>query len=387
MGRISDPNGPHLITFTGAGGSGKSRLAVEVALRLDPTLTDGAYQVELGALDEPSLVGWALAALFGGRQASGQLIVETAVRFLGHKQLLLIVDNCEHVIGEAARLIELQIRGCPRLRIIATSREALRIRGEVLYLVPPLTIPPGDSLPHEQLASYETMRLFADRAVAVDSQFRLTAENGPVIPEICQWLDGPPLAIELAAARLDMLTIEQIASVLESRFELLTSGSRPSLSQHRSLLALVSWSYELLPSAERAVLRALSVFPGSFNLEGASEVALGFPGVLSASSRVRPPAGPESTTTLDDRVSRHHPTPVSFGLLDLLSNLVSKSLVLMDRRSSGPRFRLLESIREFGGQELRALGELDLAEHCLARWASALVSRAERSSGPSRRAN
>jgi non-specific serine/threonine protein kinase len=369
-----DLNGPRLMTLTGAGGSGKSRLAVEVALRLDPSFVHGAYQVELGPVSDPSLIASAVASVLGVRETPGQPLVDRLVRFVGEKQLLLIADNCEHVVDEAARLIDLLVRGCPRLRIIATSRETLGIPGEQLYLVPPLQLPPpGDSLQDEPLASYDALRLFADRASTVDRHFRLTAENGPVVAEICRRLDGLPLAIELAAARLDTLSIEQIATGLESRFSLLTAGARTSPARHRTLWSLVRWSYDLISPSEQALFRLLSIFPGSFDLETAASVALGFSDMLGPKAVA---ARAVTETSLPFRPAELRPNPASLyaGLLDLLSSLVRKSLIVVERREVDVRYRLLETIREFGRQELGALGELDLAEKSLARWASALVS-------------
>jgi non-specific serine/threonine protein kinase len=375
--RFSDPYGPRLVTLTGAGGSGKSRLAIEVTWRLAADFPDGVFLVELGMLDDPALLAATLATPFGVRGASEQLIAEALVRHLASQRLLLVVDNCEHVIGPAAQLVETLVRGCPRLRVIATSRESLRILGEVTYHVPPLSMPPpGDAPPDEPLASYETLRLFADRARAVDDRFQLSATNSPLILEICRRLDGLPLAIELAAARLDTLTLEQLDAGLGSRFELLTNGARTSQPHHRSLLALVRWSYELLPLSERALLRAVSVFPGTFDLEGATEVAQGLAGPTRASTPVRADllglsvgnGAPPGQGELPGR---------SFGLVDLLGNLVAKSLVRVDRRGASVRFRLLETIREFGRRELELSDELELTERRLANWAMALSVRAE----------
>jgi class 3 adenylate cyclase len=261
-----------LLTLTGIGGTGKTRLALQVAADRVDAYPDGVWLVELAALTEPSLMPQAVAGVLHLREETGRTLSETLGDYLRGKQLLLLLDNCEHLIQPCARLTELLLRTCPHVQVLATSREALGILGEVTWRVPSLPVPDPRRLrqdkagivsdPVAALIQYEGVRLFVERCTAVLPSFTVTSQNAPALAEVCHRLDGIPLAIELAAARVMALPVEQIAQRLDDRFRLLTGGSRTALPRQQTLRALVDWSYELLSEAERVLLRRLSVFAG-----------------------------------------------------------------------------------------------------------------------------
>jgi predicted ATPase/transcriptional regulator with XRE-family HTH domain len=298
-----------LLTLTGSGGCGKTRLAQEVASQVLGDYPDGVWLAELAPLSEPSLVADAVAAALGlrpmGRPATALLLDH-----LRDEQALLLLDNCEHLIQACAELAEALLRTCPHLHILATSREALRVPGETAWRVP-------------SLAAGEAVQLFAARARAAQPRFALTAQNGAPVAELCGRLDGIPLAIELAASRLNALSVEQIAARLDDRFRLLTGGSRTALPRQQTLRATIDWSYGLLSEDERTLLQRLSVFAGGWTLEAAEAVG--------GSARA----------------------------LDLLIQLVNKSLVLVDE--AGSRYTLLETIRQYAHEKLVEEGEHEQA--------------------------
>ena len=319
-----------LLTLTGPGGTGKTRLALQVAADALEAHPDGVWLAELGALADPALVPQAVAAAVGVREEPGRPLVATLTDALRPKRLLLVLDNCEHLLDACARLADALLRACPHATVLATSREALGIAGETAWRVPSLSLPaPRDAeppLPPEALTRYEAVRLFVDRAVAAQPAFRVTAQNAPAVVQVCRRLDGIPLALELAAARVRVLPPVQLLGRLEDRFRLLTGGSRTALERHQTLQATVDWSYDLLSAQEQTLFDRLSVFAGGWTLEAAEHVC--------ASGGVDE----------DD-------------VLDLLTRLVDKSLVLAEEAAGGvARYRLLETLRQYGQHKLAAAG-------------------------------
>jgi predicted ATPase/DNA-binding CsgD family transcriptional regulator len=321
----------HLLTLTGAGGCGKTRLALQVATDAVSAYPDGVWLAELATLTDAGLVPHAVASAVGVREAPGFSVTDTLVDYLRSRTLLLVLDNCEHVVGNAAQLVDALLRSCSGVRILATSREPLASPGETTWRVPSLGVPPqptaGEFSP-EQLGEYEAVRLFIERASAARSSVAVTAWNAPALAEICRRLDGIPLAIELAAARVRVFSLEQIASRLDDRFRLLTSGQRTAMARQQTLQATVDWSYVLLSEPERAVLRRLSVFAGGWTFEAAESVASG------------------------DGIHSH-------AILDVLAQLVDKSLVIADEHHGVARYRLLETIRQYARERLQEARETD----------------------------
>lgn len=265
-----------LFTLAGSGGVGKTRLSLQVGAELLDKYPDGVWQVELAALSDPSLVPQAVAAALGLREEPRRTLTDTLADALRSKKSLLIFDNCEHLVEACARLADALLKVGPNLRIIATSREGLRLVGEVVWRVPSLSVPdPLKGPAAESLTQYESVRLFVDRGAAVKPGFRVTPQNGPAVAQICWRLDGIPLAIELAAARVNVLSPEQISDRLNDRFRLLTGGSRTALPRHQTLQAAVEWSYDLLSEKEKKLFDRLSVFSGGFTMEAAEEVCSG----------------------------------------------------------------------------------------------------------------
>jgi predicted ATPase/DNA-binding winged helix-turn-helix (wHTH) protein len=317
-----------LITLAGAGGIGKTRLGIEVAQHLLPQFADGVWIVELAPLSDPELVPATVAAALGLELASGTaspLSVADAVR---SKQLMLVLDNCEHVIDAAARMAETLLRVNPAVHVIATGREALRTEGEWVYVVPPLAVPPEVNPDSEDLLRYGAVRLFVERARAAAPYFSPDARVAAAMAGVCRRLDGIPLAIELAAARVAALGIEGIATLLDDRFRLLAGGRRTALPRHQTLRATLDWSYELLTEPERVVLRRLAIFAGGFTLPTASAVAAG-DGIAEAE------------------------------VIDCVANLVAKSLVTTDFAGVKLRYRLLETTRAYALEKLVQAGEFD----------------------------
>jgi predicted ATPase/DNA-binding SARP family transcriptional activator len=323
-----------LVTFTGAGGSGKTRLALELARSEGDAYVDGPWFVDLAGLEEGDLVGGAVASALGLSAGSGDAPVEMLSTALRGRAVLLVVDSCEHVVDDAAVLVEALLQRCPALRVVTTSREPLGVAGERVVVVPPLAVSDPDSPP-------DAVLLFADRARQVDPSFAVTDRNRSLVQRICKELDGIPLAIELAAARLQILSLEQIADMLDDRFALLTSGSRTVLPRHRTLMAAVAWSYDLLDGSERRLFGSMSVFRNGFTLDGLHAVA-GRPGTL-----------------------------------DGLGQLVAKSMVTVDNSTPTRRYRLLETLREFADRQLPIEERTTLAD-AHGRWCADLADEAER---------
>jgi predicted ATPase/Tfp pilus assembly protein PilF len=336
--------GNRLVTLTGTGGCGKTRIAVEVGSEVLEDYTDGVWFVDLAPLSAPVLVTQAVASTLGLGVVQQELagdtpihgavthdspahMLERILEYLKDKNLLLIVDNCEHMIAACATLIESLLLGCVGLKALATSRESLNISGEFSWRVPSLPLPDADDgYTVEGLSACESALLFVDRASAMLGGFKLTPENARAVAQICRRLDGIPLAIELAAARMKSLSAGEIASRLDQRFALLTGGRRTALRRQQTLQALVDWSYELLPPKERLLLARLAVFCGGWSLEAAESAYAG--------------EGIE---------------PVE--VLDLLMRLVDKSLAIMDEGEGQARYRLLETIRQYAQEKLLASGE------------------------------
>jgi predicted ATPase/DNA-binding SARP family transcriptional activator len=336
-----------LLTLTGAGGCGKTRLALQVGVDLLEEHADGVWLVELAALADPSLVAQTVATALGVREGPGHPLTETLIDTLRPKQVLLLLDNCEHLLPACAHLTENLLQACPQLRVLATSREALGLLGEQSYRVGPLSLPEPRQLPPlERLQEYEAVQLFTDRAGLGQAMFALTAANAASVVQVCQQLDGMPLAIELAAARVKALPVEQIAARLDDMFRLLTGGSRTALRRHQTLRALIDWSYDLLSEEERALLRRLSVFAGGWTLEAAEGVCEG--DVIEA-----------------------------WQVFDLLTSLVEKSLVIYNERERDVRNRLLETVRQYARDRLLEVGETASVQGRHRDWFLALAERAE----------
>jgi len=314
-----------LITLTGTGGIGKTRLAMQTAMSLSHLYRDGIWFVDLAPLTSPELVLQTTASTWGITAAHNQPIMELLIGFLRTKHLLIVLDNCEHLIPAAAALAAELLRACAHVQIVATSREILNIPGEVNFQVPPLSLPQEEEYTSQTVVELESVRLFMERARHVQPAFTLTDKDAAVIARICRKLDGMPLAIELAAARINLLRADQIESRLNDRFQLLTGG-QTILPRHQTLRATIAWSHDLLSEAEQILFRRLSVFAGGWTLESANAVC-----------------GENGTDTLD-----------------LLAQLVNKSLILVEREpNTEARFTMLETIREFAREKLLASGELE----------------------------
>lgn len=312
-----------LVTLTGAGGSGKTRLALQLvtALLEAGQFPDGVWFVELAPLADPALVPQSVASALGVREQAGYALLDLLKDFLRSRQLLLILDNCEHLIEACAQFADTALHATSQVKILATSREALGITGECTFPVPSLQLPDQVSMRGEALARPESVRLFVERATAAHPPFALNSDNAPLVAQICRRLDGIPLAIELAAARVNALAVEQIAQRLDDRFRLLTGGSRTALPRQQTLRALIDWSYNLLSAPERLLLHRLSVFAGGWTLEAAEQVCTG------------------------DGIEEQ-------DVLDLLTRLVAKSLVLLDEQPTQARYRFLETIRQYARDRL-----------------------------------
>jgi predicted ATPase/class 3 adenylate cyclase len=325
----------HLLTLRGTGGTGKTRLSMQVAADLLDQFPDGVWIIELATLTDADQVCPAIGAALQVREETGQQLLLTLTNYLRNKKLMLILDNCEHLIAECARVAESLLRACPGLQILATSREPLGIAGERTWPVPSLSIPEDwreeirGVHAAERLTQYEAVRLFIDRAAALRPGFQVNNENAPYIAEICWRLDGIPLAIELAAARIRVLSLDQIATRLNDQFRLLTGGSRTALPRQQTLRALIDWSFELLSEQERILLRRLCVFAGGRTLAAVEAVC--------------------SDDLLQD-----------WEVIDLLTTLVDKSLVSVEKaRGKEPRYTFLESVWKYGREKLAEAGEFE----------------------------
>jgi predicted ATPase/DNA-binding SARP family transcriptional activator len=310
-----------VITLTGPGGVGKTRLALQLAESMLDRSNDGPWFVDLAPLTDAALVAAKLAGVLGVREQPGRSSPESLVASCRTRQLLVILDNCEHVIDEAAKIADQMVRGCPRMILLATSREPLAIEGEHLYRVPPLFVPPADADPSSMLTS-DAVQLFAERARQHRSDFSVDSANASAVGRLCRRLDGIPLAIELAAARLRTLPLEEIDNRLGERFRLLTGGHRVAAPRQQTLEALIDWSYDLLDPGEQEMLERLSVFAGGFDLQSAEAVA-----------------GAGSDMPLE--------------VLDRIAALTDKSLVQCDDAASS-RYRLLDTVRDYATAKLVA---------------------------------
>lgn len=331
-----------LVTLTGAGGCGKTRLALQAVAEILENYPDGVWFVDLAPVADPELVPMGVANGLGLRTESSsaveakmaessaarpQNVIQRLKDYIRDRRMLILVDNCEHLISASADVIDSLLRACPNLNVLATTREPLGVSGEATYRVPSLSVPTSKQSPGpEELAEYEAVRLFVHRASLVQDQFALSHDNSPSVAQICRRLDGIPLAIELAAARVKSLAPEQIAARLDDQFRLLTGGSRTALERQQTLRAAVDWSYQLLSEQERTLLMRLSVFVGGFTLEAAEEVCS------------------------DD-------TLATYEVLDLVGQLVDKSLVVLEPKGHAARYRQLETIRQFAREKLLESGE------------------------------
>jgi predicted ATPase len=265
-----------IVTLTGVGGCGKTRLAVGVAYNLVGSFNDGVWFVPLAPLSDPLLVPQAVASVFGLREASDRSQLEGLVGYLARRQLLLVLDNCEHLVQTCAELADVLLQACPRLRLLATGREPLHISAEMAWRVPPLAIPElRSTIRPAELLRYPAVQLFVERARAVQSDFAVTPRSAPVVAAICRRLEGLPLAIELAAAWVRALGVEQILARLDDFPGLLVGGSRSAPSRQQTMQATLDWSYGLLAPHEQAVFRRLAVFVGGWSLEAAEVVCAG----------------------------------------------------------------------------------------------------------------
>jgi len=316
-----------LVTLTGSGGAGKSRLSLQVATESLDRFSNGIWLVELAPLAEPDLIPQTILTAVGIQTSQGQTALENLMDFLREKTALLVLDNCEHLIEACARLVETLLNAAPNLKILASSREALGVKGEQAWRVPSLSAPDRKHPPSfEQLVQYESVRLFIDRALLVQPHFVVTNENATAVTKICQRLDGIPLALELAAARLRTLSVEQIATRLDDSFRLLTGGTRTALPRQQTLRALIDWSYNLLSEPEKILFRRLAVFVGGVTLEAAESVCSG-----------------EGIEPGD--------------VLDLLDHLVDKSLIISVQDGRETRYRRLETIRQYAREKFVDSGE------------------------------
>src|ERR1700678_1678866 len=351
--------GHRLTTLIGPGGSGKTRLATEAARTLLSDLPDGAWLVELAAIGtdgdvaQSTLAGLGLRDALLGATPNAEL-TDRLVAAIREREALLILDNCEHVIESAAAFAHRVLGECQRLRILATSREPLGITGEALWPVEPLALPEGDASPGE-IESSPAVQLLRDRASAVRRDLTVDGRTSSTMARVCRALDGMPLAIELAAASLRTMSIDQLARRLDDRFRLLTSGSRTALPRHKTLRAVIDWSWELLTDAERTVLRRLSVFSGGASLEAAERVC--------AASAVE--QGALELGAVEQK-----------QVLELLTALVEKSLLLAEG-DGAPRYRMTGTITEYAGHRLAEAGESDLARHAHLGYFTELIDAAE----------
>lgn len=344
-----------LLTLTGAGGCGKTRLALQAAADAIDGYPDGVWWVELARVEDPALVAVAVIAALGLREAPARSLVDTLVEYLRDRRLLLVVDNCEHLVEACAALVDALLRACPVLTVLATSRAPLGVPSEITWRVPSMTLPAEPvRQPIELLRQFDAVSLFIDRAQQVHPNFTITTDTASAVAQICYDLDGIPLAIELAAARVRMMAPEQICRALGDRFRLLTGGARTVMPRQQTLQASLDWSYELLSAEERTLLRRLAVFVGGWTLEAAEHVCTG--------------------ANID-----------LYDMLDLLTALVDKSLVTTEDYGPETRYRLLETVRQYSTARLADAGELGQLRQQHLTYYVAFVERAEHqvvSAGP-----
>jgi predicted ATPase len=335
-----------LVTLIGTGGIGKTRLGLEVARYLLPQFADGVWIAELALLSDPALVPVTVATALGLELVSGVVSPERIAAALGSKHIMLVLDNCEHVIDVAAGMVEALLHANPAARVIATSREPLRAESEHLYRVPPLAVPTEDTQALKDVLRYGAVALFIARAQAADPHFAPDRQTAAAIAAICRRLDGIPLAIELAAARASTLGMQELASRLDDCFSLLTEGRRTALRRHQTLRATLDWSYELLPESERVLLRRLSIFAGGFTLEAAIAII--------ANADI-----------------------LKSNVVESVANLATKSLVAADVGGATVHYRLLETTRAYAREKLAERGELEQATRRHAEYYRDLCGQAE----------
>ena len=335
-----------ILTLTGAGGSGKTRLALRLVSGLLQKHAGGVWFVDFGPLSDAALVMQAVAQALGVKEEGGRSLEKSLVERLGRSPTLLVLDNCEHVLETSGRLVEAMLQGCGELKVVATSREALGLGGEQVYSVPTLPVPTaGKRFTSDALAGFASVQLFVERATQVQPNFKLNG-NADAVADICRRLDGIPFAIELAAARAKVLAVEQIRAKLDDRFRLLTGGSKAALPRQQTLRATIQWSYDHLHPEEQQLMRALAVFAGGWTLEGATRIC----GVS------------------DDE----------FEVLDLLTRLVDKSLVVVEHaRGDESRYRFLETVRQYALERLLEAGESEAVRDRHIDFFCALVEEAE----------
>ncbi|MGH9121342.1 MAG: ATP-binding protein, partial [Acidimicrobiales bacterium] len=315
-----------LLALLGPGGSGKTRLALQLAGLLGDRFPDGSWWVDLASLTEDEQVAGAMADALGVRPLPGRTPTQAATEHLGDDEVLVVLDNCEHVVSGAADLSEAVLRGCPRAVVLATSRIPLGVPGESSWRVPPLALPASDL--SDEIAQSDACLLFVERAIRAAPEFALRDENAAAVSRICRELDGLPLAIELAAARVRLLSLNEIAEGLVDRFRMLSGGGRGADPRQQTLRASMDWSYALLSEGDRVLLRRLAVFPGGWTLDAV-----------------------ESVCSLE--------SVKSDSVLDQLASLVDQSLVMVEPHDLANRFRLHETVRDYGAELLAASGELE----------------------------
>ncbi|HEV2124196.1 MAG TPA: tetratricopeptide repeat protein, partial [Chloroflexota bacterium] len=335
---------PRLVTLIGPGGSGKTRLAHEIATRMaamPDAFPDGTWLVELASISDPHHIAGAVAATLGIREQPHLPLLEALANALAFRRLLLVLDNCEHLADGCAQLIELVLRSCASVRVLATSRQVLGVAGETIWRMSPLSLPEPRGLPPlERLVEYGAIRLFLDRARLRDPDFELTADNAGAVVQICRQLDGVPLDVELAAARVLMLPVESLASRLDQRLRLLSASNRSASPRHRSLRAAVDWSYDLLDEEEQSLFRQLAVFAGGFTVEAAQAIS-------------------------------------DHDVFDLLARLVEKTMV-EPRTGDNDRYRLLETLRQYAEERLEGAEEANVTRE---RHATFFLRMAEKAEG------
>ncbi len=320
-----------LLTVAGSGGMGKTRLTLQAAKEALNGFKDGVWFIELAPITDTVLLLYTVASVLGVHEEQSRSLTDTLASWLKDKELLLILDNCEHLLDSTAQFADKILRACPNVRLLASSREALDIDGELVYRMPALEIPSQGDIQVGQLTSYTSAQLFMERAAFAESTFKVGEDEAPLIAQICRQLDGIPLAIELAAARLRTLSLEEIAAGLNDCFGLLTKGNRAAMPRHQTLRALIDWSYDMLAEEEKMLLRRLAVFSGGWMLEAAEQVCVEERGGGFESAKV----------------------------VELLRRLANKSLLNFDERASDSRYSMLETIRQYALEKLIEAGEED----------------------------
>ncbi|HLJ54004.1 MAG TPA: protein kinase [Chthonomonadaceae bacterium] len=357
-----------LLTLTGSGGCGKTRLALQTARSALANYPDGVWFVELAALTDPDLVPQTVANTLSVAETPGEPLIRTLVSALRSRRLLILLDNCEHLLSTCSVLADALLRACPDVRILASSREPMNIAGEQAYRVPSLALPEQDAITDaDAIQQYAGVRLFVERARAAAPDFRVTPDNAQALAGICRRLDGIPLAIELAAARTRSLSVEQIADKLYDRFRMLTGGNRSALPRQQTLRSLIDWSYDLLTGLERALLRRLSVFSGGWTLEAAEAVCSGPSAALNSADRPDAPGRAGSARSAGSAGGVEHAAEFAaaadaeaiedWEVLDLLAALGDKSLVVAESAGRETRYRLLETVRQYAADRAAESGE------------------------------